>query len=429
MIYRRQLVLSQISFWAGGLDRMITRIVKRWFNPTTYFPPRRKILHRVWRRICHPVFSRGELSEGVLHHLDSGVIVVDSAGVTTMVNAAAAELIDTEVSALMGKPVQQVMPASLATPLLATLAEQKHYQHNETTLHLTSGFVLPLEYSTAPLYAKSGRLSGACLMLHDLSHVIETEAQRRRTERLASIGAFVSGIAHEIKNPLVAIKSLAELLPEQYDDAEFRQTFSQVALYEVARIDDLVKRLRSLGAAPPSRRRCISILEPLHETLALLFGELSKRGITLDYENAFNPPEIIADADQLKQVFLNLCLNSIEAMQQGGVLRISLSTDTAGDAASGHLLIHISDTGPGLLQDDLRRIFDPFVTTKTNGSGLGLAICKAIIEHHNGTIHAMNCSHGSGAQFIVRLPVDYQEDVYEVVTPRRRPGRAVNAVA
>ena len=400
-----------------------------WLNPATFFPLCRNILHRVWGRSVHGAFSQGELSESILHHLDTGVIVVNLEGVTTLVNAAAAELIDAEETVLIGQPVQQVMPESLVAPLLDTLAEQKYVQHHETTLHLPSGLVLPLEYSTAPLYAKSGRLAGACLMLHDLSHVIETEAEKRRNERLPSIGAFVSGITHEIKNSLVAIKALAELLPEQYDDEDFRQTFSRIALYEVERIDNLVKRLRNFGAAAPSQRRCISILEPLHETLALLSGELTRRCITLDYKNEFSPPAIIGDADQLKQVFLNLCLNSIEAMQQGGVLRVSLGTDTSGDAQPRHILIHISDTGPGLPQTDLRRIFDPFVTTKTYGSGLGLAICKAIIEHHNGTIHAMNCSHGSGAQFIVRLPVDSQEGAYEVVTPRRRPGRTVNAVA
>jgi signal transduction histidine kinase len=161
----------------------------------------------------------------------------------------------------------------------------------------------------------------------------------------------------------------------------------------------------------------------------LLSGELIKRGITLDYVNTFSPPAIIGDKGQLKQVFLNLCLNSIEAMEQGGVLRVSLSRDKAADAETDHILVHISDTGPGLPQTDLRRIFDPFVTTKTYGSGLGLAICKAIIEHHNGTIQAMNRCHGSGAQFIVRLPVDYEEDTYEVVTPRCRSARTVNAVA
>jgi PAS domain S-box-containing protein len=425
---------------------MILGIAKRWFNrfgrielfmspslawlkPTTFLPPRRNVLYRVWRRICHAAFAPGELSDNILHQLDSGVVVVSADGATTLVNTAAANLFDAEVSTLTGKPMQEVLPESLVGPLMETMVEQKSYQHHETTLHLTSGLVVPIEFSTVPLYAKSGRLVGACLMLHDLSHVIETEAEKRRAERLASIGAFVSGIAHEIKNPLVAIKALAELLPEQYDDEEFRQTFSQVALYEVERIDDLVKRLRSLGAAPPSRRSCISILEPLEETLALLSGELIRRGITLDYVNEFSPPAIIGDTDQLKQVFLNLCLNSIEAMQQGGVLRVSLRTDTVTEAESGRILIHISDTGPGLPQTDLRRIFDPFVTTKTYGSGLGLAICKAIIEHHNGTIDAMNRRHGSGAQFIVSLPVDYEEDTYEVVTPRRRPARTVNAVA
>lgn len=389
---------------------MVLRVVKRWL--------------RFFQALSQP-----ELSNSILPYLDCGVVVINPKGIATLVNSAAAELMNAEVGAMQGKHVQQFLPPSLVTPLLDTLLTQQPCRHNEITLHLASNRILTVDYRTAPLYAKSGRVSGAFLMLYDLSHVIKSEAEKRRTERLASIGAFVSGVAHEIKNPLVAIKTLAELLPEQYDDEEFRHTFPQLALYEIDRIDALVKRLRSLGSVPPSRPRRMSILEPLHETLALLSGELTRCGITLEYDNRVIPPAVIGDPDQLKQVFLNLCLNSIEAMQDGGILRVSLSSEMAQEADSGCVLIHISDTGPGLPLAEMNRLFDPFVTTKAHGSGLGLAICKAIMEHHKGTIHARNCGHGSGAQFIVRLPVDHKEDTYEVVTPRRRPARTADPVA
>ena len=394
----------------GGLNRMIPKVMKHWL--------------RFFHASSHP-----ELSQAILPYLDSGVIVVNTKGVMTLVNAAAAHLVNAEVSVMQGNDVQRFVPAPLVNSLLDTLATHQPCEHREITLRLVANRILTLQYGTAPLFTKAGRLSGAFLMLYDLSRVIESEAEKRRAEQLASIGTFVSAIAHEIKNPLVAIKTLAELLPEQYDDDEFRQSFSQLALYEIDRIDALVERLRNWGAVPPSRHRCMSIIEPLHETLALLAGELTRRGITLDYDNAATLPAVNGDPDQLKQVFLNLCFNSIEAMQDGGVLRIALGTEMNQKTGSASVLVHISDTGPGLPQVDKNRIFDPFVTSKANGSGLGLAICKAIIEQHKGTIQARNCDHGSGAHFIVGLPVNPKENSYEAVTPRSRSARTVDSVA
>jgi two-component system, NtrC family, sensor histidine kinase HydH len=266
-------------------------------------------------------------------------------------------------------------------------------------------------------------------VFHDLSRLKALEEEKNRVERLASIGAFMSGIAHEIKNPLVAIKTLAELLPEQYDDAEFRETFTQVALHEVERIDTLVYRLRSMGSSSPLQMRLISVLTPLDETLGLISGELTKRHITLAYEHHERLPPIMGDHDQLQQVFLNLCLNSIEAMEKDGTLRVALRVDHAPDDTAAALLIDISDTGPGIPVEYLPTIFEPFVTSKDTGSGLGLAICKGIIEYHRGTLSAANRADGLGAIFTLLLPVAQEEDPYAVSTAHCQYPQVTDAIA
>jgi signal transduction histidine kinase len=238
----------------------------------------------------------------------------------------------------------------------------------------------------------------------------------------------VAGIAHEIKNPLVAIKTLAELLPEQYDDTEFRDTFTRVALHEVERIDSLVQRLRSLGSSSPLQMRPISILTPLDETLALISGELTKRHITLAYEHHDVLPPIMGDHDQLKQVFINVCLNGIEAMEQDGTLGITLRVDSSPDTPTGAIVIQITDTGAGIPAAYLPTLFEPFVTSKDTGSGLGLAICKGIIEHHRGSITATNRTDGSGAVFTLRFPIAQQEAPYESTAPHYRYDQAAHAV-
>jgi signal transduction histidine kinase len=274
---------------------------------------------------------------------------------------------------------------------------------------------LPVVFSTSILRGEDGRPGGAILALNDLSQIKALEEEKRRIERLASIGAFMSGIAHEIKNPLVAIKTLAELLPEQYDDEEFRDTFTKVTLNEVDRIDTLLRRLRSLAGGSAITLHPLNVITPLEETLALLSGELSRRHIKVvrDYQTAV--PLIMGDHDQLKQVFVNLCMNGVEAMGEDGVLQMTIGSQSNPSGQASELIIQIADSGPGIPAAHLSTIFDPFVTLKEQGTGLGLAICRGIIDYHRGSIAAANRSEGGGALFTVKLPVAQGVEGYESI--------------
>ncbi|HEY7492869.1 MAG TPA: ATP-binding protein, partial [Candidatus Tectomicrobia bacterium] len=370
-----------------------------------------------------------EYNESILRQMESGVVAVSHQGVITMMNAAAARLLRVEVTQAASRAFAEILPESLSVPLIHTLAGRATYVNQEATLPVPTGCQLPIALSTSVLHRAAGELTGAILVFHDLSRLKALEEEKNRVERLASIGTFMSGIAHEIKNPLVAIKTLAELLPEQYDDAEFRETFTRVALHEVERIDTLVYRLRSMGSSSSWHMRLMSVLPPLDETLGLISGELIKRHITLAYEKHERLPPLMGDHDQLKQVFLNLCLNSIEAMEKDGTLRIALGVDYAPDATAAALLIDISDTGPGIPVEYLPTIFEPFVTSKDTGSGLGLAICKGIIEYHRGTLSVANRADGPGAIFTLRLPVAQEEEPYAVSAAHRQALRAAGAMA
>jgi PAS domain S-box-containing protein len=370
-----------------------------------------------------------EYNESILAQMVSGVIAVTRQGNITLMNAAAARLIGVITEEVAGRVVTEVLPAALSAPLQQTLAVGTTCTNEEATLALAAGRKLPLALSTSVLHGAAGEQIGALLVFHDLSRLKELEEEKRRIERLASIGTFVAGIAHEIKNPLVAIKTLAELLPEQYDDDEFRTTFARVALHEVDRIDTLVQRLRSLGSSSPLQLRPINVLMPLDETLALISGELTKRHVTLVYEKDPALPLVMGDHDQLKQVFLNLCLNSLEAMEKEGTLRLTVGMKALQDDMPAALCIQVADTGPGIPAEYFPTIFEPFVTSKATGSGLGLAICKGIIEHHRGTIAAANRLDGPGASFTIRLPIAQGEECYEIAAPRHRlPHAALTVV-
>ena len=262
--------------------------------------------------------------------------------------------------------------------------------------------VLPLVLGTSTLHAPGGELAGAIIVFHDLSRIKQLAAEKQCIERLASIGTFAGKVAHEVKNPLVAIKTLAELLPEQYDDDEFRTTFTRIALQEVDRIDNLVRRLRGLKAPADIRMAPLHILAPLEQTLELIAAELHKRRINVTRQYEHELPEIIGSSDQLKQVFLNICLNSAEAMAQGGSLHLGVAA--AADRDQREIVITFADTGPGIRADVIDTIFEAYVTSKHDGSGLGMAICKDIVELHRGAISAANRSDTSGAIFTIRLP-------------------------
>jgi PAS domain S-box-containing protein len=354
-----------------------------------------------------------EYNESILRHMESGLVVVNHDNMITVVNDAAARMLGMQASEIVGQPLDKLIPCGLGLPLLDTLLENTVYTNHEATLLIGSGQMPPIVLSTSMLRGEDGHPSGAILAFNDLSQIKALEEEKRRIERLASIGAFMSGIAHEIKNPLVAIKTLAELLPEQYDDEEFRETFTKVTLHEVNRIDGLVRRLRSLSSGSTVPLHPLSVIAPLEETLSLVSGELMRRRIKVIRDYRSPVPPIMGDHDQLKQVFVNLCLNSVEAMGEGGTLTVTVGGQGKQASLTSELIIQIADTGPGIPAEHLAAIFDPFFTLKDQGTGLGLAICRGIIDYHRGSIAATNSIDSSGAIFTVKLPVAQGVEKYE----------------
>jgi len=245
-------------------------------------------------------------------------------------------------------------------------------------------------------------LRDASRSIDDLSGFKALEGERRRAERLASLGALASGIAHEIKNPLVAIKTFAELLPERFTDADFREDFARVVTREIERIDDLVARLRGIAAPAPPPACPVDLREPILDTITLLRGQLEQTRTVVHRDFEDPAPCLAIDATRLKQLFLNLFINAIQAMGPGGELTVRITRREHPGGA--RVVAEVADTGPGMPEAIRARAFDPFFTTKAGGSGLGLAICRAIVDAHEGTIRAVSNSTGPGTTIIVEFP-------------------------
>lgn len=245
--------------------------------------------------------------------------------------------------------------------------------------------------------------SQAAVAVENLQLHRQMQEERLRAERLGVIGTLASGVAHEIKNPLVAIRTFADLLPERFQDEDFRNDFAKVVVKEIERIDGLVARLRELATRPSQQLARLDLRGPIDETLALLRGHLETKQVTVQTEYGNNVPLIMGAPDLLKQLFLNLFMNAIDAIGAGGELTIRLWTrETSGGA---RLVVEVVDSGSGIPEDAASRIFDPFYSTKPGGSGLGLAICRSITDAHRATILARNNANRKGATFTVEFPV------------------------
>ncbi len=199
-------------------------------------------------------------------------------------------------------------------------------------------------------------------------------------------------------HPLSAIKTFAQYLPERYGDPEFREKFFRIVQSEIDRINGIVQELLDFAKPAPLHLQPVHLAGLVEDTLLLLSNQCLKQGV--EVQNAFGSNGLLiqADAQQLKQVLLNLLLNSLEAMPDGG--RLSIDTQET----PSHLILRIVDFGEGMSPEDLRHVWDPFFTTKERGMGLGLAIVKGIVERHGGQIH-LTSAVGKGTTVELFLPV------------------------
>jgi signal transduction histidine kinase len=237
--------------------------------------------------------------------------------------------------------------------------------------------------------------------------LLEKETQLRRADRLSALGQLSAGLAHEIRNPLGSIQGAVEILQDDYPPGHPKAEFYAILLKEVERLNDVLTNFLSFARpvtprfAPVDGRAILTALE------GLISGQARAHRVQIFTSFHAGPSRVMADETLLKQAFLNIMLNGVEAMPEGGDLAIStrLRADSTAGGRPEWLEVVFDDTGPGIPEEDQVRIFDPFFTTKKDGTGLGLAITHRIIENHHGTIRVMS-QRGKGTTFVVALPLE-----------------------
>jgi two-component system sensor histidine kinase PilS (NtrC family) len=254
-----------------------------------------------------------------------------------------------------------------------------------------------------------GEITGVIGIFQDLTQIREMEEEIRRKEQLATIGELAAGMAHEIRNPLASLSGSMQVLSKEPLLDEEHKTLMQIALRETERLDTIITGfLRYARPAPPNRKEC-NLHDLLLETIHF-FKQAPEYRTNIEILFHHDEKELIApvDPDQMKQVFWNLSINAVQAMPQGGTLRVTVRRgkgtmrSTRGEETS-FLQVLFRDSGEGITRGNLEKIFYPFFTTKDQGSGLGLAIVHRIIEEHGGKIE-VESTRGKGTTFIVSLP-------------------------
>jgi two-component system, sporulation sensor kinase E len=332
--------------------------------------------------------------------LNAGVMWIDKSLYITVFNALGAELLDNCES--LGKPLRLdecLWPDGEAYKILVSMVASEREFRDFIVTWETNGFVRHVLIDSFVQFDEKKRCKGMHVVMKDLGNFSLLEQQMQRTDKLATVGKIAAGIAHEIRNPLTTIKGFLQMLEKRFTEQNMNVElqYAQVMLTEIDRVNSLVSELLLLSKPHKVEKLPCSLLTILNELHPLIESQAILRSIEYDMSIPTDLPAIVADAQMIKQVILNLVKNAFEAMDVGGTLRLSAAVE--GD----FICIDVTDTGPGIPYYQMDKIFDAFFTTKDKGTGLGLPICQRIVVEHGGEIRVS--SKGYGTTFTVLLPI------------------------
>ncbi len=267
----------------------------------------------------------------------------------------------------------------------------------EVQVNSVAGGHHTLQLNRLSIIDREQKFAGTLLLMQDLSQVKKLEEELRRSERLAALGKMAAGVAHELRNPLSSIKGLALLLQSHFHEDNGDRETATILVQEVERLNRSISELLDYARPQRLRKESVDLRKLVHKAVSLIRIDAETAGIGLTTFFQEGLPMVDADEDKLNQVLLNLLLNGIQAIEEGGHLGVRVG------ATDRKIEIVVTDSGCGISAKDLGRVFDPYFTTKPEGTGLGMAMSAKIIEEHGGEIHLQSML-GQGTSVIVEIP-------------------------
>jgi len=345
-----------------------------------------------------------EFSENIIESVNVGILVVDFEGRITTWNSALEEILGIPRERSLNYNVEDILDRDL----IATIQNITHqtgwalhsthhlYKYSATS---ADGRQLTLNISLAPFEAARGVVTGAMMVIENVTERVHLEQQLLQSEKLSSIGLLAAGVAHEVNTPLTGISSYAQMLLQQISEEDPKHSLLEKIRVQTLRASGIVNNLLNFSRTGDAQFREIDLNRVLDDTLQLLEPQIRNSRLEIIRHYGENLPAAYGNASKLQQVFMNLILNARDAMPQGG--RITIQTRLVDTS----LVVDFRDTGAGIAPENITRIYDPFFTTKDvgQGTGLGLALSYGIVQEHGGRIF-VESRLGEGTHFTIKLP-------------------------
>ena len=349
----------------------------------------------------------------IMTSMGSGLVAVDLGGRVLTLNARAEQMTGFSLADLRGRDTAMMDPpgGGVTELLKKTLRSRRAILRAERAVRRRDGTAFSAACATTLLRNPVGEVYGAVATFDDLTEIKAMEERIRALDRLAALGRFTAGVAHEIRNPLTGIGTGVQYLerylanqPDQRENLDFIQQ-------EIHRLNRIVEDLFRVTHPQPLRKTPEPPRDLVRRSLRALGSLAAEKGVGVEVELAEDLPAVPVDPDQIQQVLINLFKNAVEATPAGGEVRVR--GYAARDDERPALLLQVMDTGTGIDPDDLAHVFEPFFTKgKAGGTGLGLYVSHGIVERHGGELHVAN-AHEGGAVFTMRLPLE-RLDVTEI---------------
>lgn len=345
-----------------------------------------------------------DFNQKILNTTQSMILVLDTAGLISYANRRCYDAGYREDELIGHRLVEWVEPSHRGDfeAALDTTANGQQVENLELQVRRGDGTMGHFSISLSPMRDEQSAVNSVVVVMTDITDAVLLQAKLAHSERMATIGRLVSGVAHEVNNPLAAILGFTDLLLENPQVPAAAREDLQIILQETQRTKDIVQDLLSFARQRPVQREPVQVNTVLRQTIKLRSYDFSSHGVEVceEFDEALAP--VLGDAQQLQQVFLNILNNAYDAMQETGRRgRIAIRTERGGNSVQ----VVVTDNGTGIA--DPQHIFDPFYTTKQpgKGTGLGLSICYGIVRAHGGEIQCWNNADSGGSTFVVRIPI------------------------
>jgi PAS domain S-box-containing protein len=344
-----------------------------------------------------------DFNENIVESISVGVLAVDLEDRIEFWNSQMEVMFATPRSEALGRPIGEVFQTGFASEFYRVRQTPGIHNLYKFRLNTPAGETRVTNVAIAPLLTKQFNVIGRLIIVDDITERIELESQLSQAEKMSSIGLLAAGVAHEVNTPLAVISSYAQMLQKQLNGDEKQAGLLEKITRQTFRASEIVNNLLNFSRTSGTEFSDVDLNKIIHETLALLEHQLKTAHVKVDQKLLEGLPNIHGNAGKLQQVFLNLFLNAKDAMPGGGTLRV---TTANGDGVK----VIVADSGSGIAQEHIRRIYDPFFTTKNGiregrkGTGLGLSVTYGIIQEHAGKIQ-VESRVGQGTTFYLEFPL------------------------